>query len=138
MSYQKEREEFIARASQAGLPIRTLRRVLADANTIQRCAELACSDEWYCNVTQARCPECTDLDAYPLPEGKRARTCPAHRAEARLTAALPPGWTPDFAGDPRGYTVRLYAPGVIPDESSSSDYIGVPARGLPASFWNRR
>jgi hypothetical protein len=45
MNYSQEREQFIATMTQEGLPITTIRTILARANTLQRNAELSCSSE---------------------------------------------------------------------------------------------
>src|SRR5713101_5449895 len=45
MSYQTEREAFIARVTAEGLPLSTARLLLREATGLNRRAELACSSE---------------------------------------------------------------------------------------------
>lgn len=45
MSYQQERDRFVARMTQEGLPLEVTRALLRAATTLQRYAELACSSE---------------------------------------------------------------------------------------------
>jgi hypothetical protein len=127
VNYQREREEFIARVVAAGLSFETTVKILRGAATHQRCSEMSCDNEYYCNVVERNCARCTDHAVDP-PKGK-VSTCPAHRAEDRMTKALAgTEWQVGFQGDPRGYTVRLWAPGTTPNPDSSSGYYGVPAR----------
>ena len=44
-SYQREREEFIARVTREGLALSAAHSLLRQATTINRLAELACSSE---------------------------------------------------------------------------------------------
>lgn len=55
MSYQKEREEFLVSMQKEGVPLDVARLVLRDASTIQRLAEVACSDE-AADRDRVRCP----------------------------------------------------------------------------------
>ena len=66
MSYQTERDQFIARMSAEGLPLRVTQALLRAATTLQRYAELACSSK------------AADRDRV---------ACPATRKSRR------PGWT---------------------------------------------
>lgn len=59
MSYQRERDQFIARMAGEGLPLHVTEALLRAATTLQRYAELACSSE------------AADRDRVPCPRGDR-------------------------------------------------------------------
>ena len=108
MSYRRDREDFIARMAQEGMPLATARLILRDAQTVQRIAVAEC--------------------CRPLFPGEAERS---EQAEARIARrAAEYGCTALLSGDPRGYTTKLLLP--------SGDYNtwggaecgwGVPARG---------
>ena len=54
MSYSKEREEFISRATQEGLSLDTCRKLLRYATTLQRLAEAQCNGDWPYNGDRDR------------------------------------------------------------------------------------
>ena len=54
MSYQKERDEFIAQASREGLDLKTCRKLLRYATTLQRLAEAQCNGDWPYNGDRDR------------------------------------------------------------------------------------
>ncbi len=132
MSYQKQRDEFIGqiveetwhrtKGRQGSLNDATdlARLILRNAQTIQRCEEAVCSNEW------------ADRDRVPCPALKTGRdedcacdydhTAEQHRdtprvqvqilrARQRIEAACKP-WkiTPNFHGDPRGECTKLLLP----------------------------
>jgi len=66
MSYQREREEFIAIVTREGLPIDVVRLLLREATGLNRRAELACSSE-AADRDRVRCPQ-----AGKLPTSKEA------------------------------------------------------------------
>jgi len=136
MSYKAEREQFIAQMAQQGLPISTIRTILARANTLQRNAELSCSSE------------AADRDRVPCPAIKRGEefcACDKYHGEhemipridrqsariAREVQSLmkPYAYVADCHGDPRGYVLTI--------TNNVGREFGVPSRGLPASFWER-
>ena len=111
MGYQKERDEFIAAMTEAGVPLHSCMIVLRNASTLDRIANENCSSEWAEKrnaADAARCPNCQQ-EGY---EGKQPfRPCAECRAETRIRAALNgSGVTADFSGDPRGYVVKLHLP----------------------------
>lgn len=142
MSYTREREEFIARATQEGLPVYVTRQILAKANTLQRIAELSCSSE-AADRDRVPCPaiksgkdsDCICDFAYQqkhvdVPRIDRQE----HRIRKNLAALIAkyPGFGFEHQGDPRGYVLKLIVPSRRPE-----DPIGVPSKGLPASYWER-
>lgn len=141
MSYQKERDQFIAQATREGLPLSSIRALLRCATTIHRIAELACSSE-AADLDRIACPGkqipgtkagyCL-CDAAP---GEQHQTIPRirlqdHRAEQRAQSAVPPGWRVITEGDPRGYTLRVIPPSYAERNRGRTrfnlDAIGVPA-----------
>ena len=58
MSYQYDRDEFIARMAREGLPLPAIETLLRCATTINRLAEMACSSE------------AADRDRVPCPPGE--------------------------------------------------------------------
>lgn len=62
MSYTIEREDFIARVTQEGLPLHVARLLLREATGLNRRAELACSSE------------AADRDRVPCPRARYLRT----------------------------------------------------------------
>lgn len=91
MSYQKEREDFIALLAREGISEDEARGFLRDANTAQRLAAESCSYEW------------ADTEEHRKRE---------ERADARiLERAIRLGLAePVLQGDPRGACVKLVLP----------------------------
>ena len=92
MSYQKDRDEFVAviggEVSNAGDAVALAKLVLRNASIIQSIAVKDCNS--------------------PLTDGDRKED---EMAEARITEACKPwGITPTFNGDPRGCCVKLLLP----------------------------
>lgn len=139
MSYQRERDDFIARMTKEDLPLDVTRRLLAGATTLQRYAELACSSE-AADRDRVPCPAaktyqrmshvqgvmvtytrkvsgpclCDDYPAGSHAEGVHADvpriTVLGNQLERRLIKGMPEGWAVDFQGDPRGYVLRVIPP----------------------------
>jgi len=111
MSYQHEREVFIAQMTQEGIPLDVCLRVLRNANTIQRLAARECSVEM--------------SEAESKREELRAAAC-----EARIAKMLAPyGVTVDTSGDPRGFCVKLMLPsGKYNTWGGAESGYGVPTR----------
>jgi hypothetical protein len=58
MSYQRERDQFVARMTTEGLDLESIYRLLRAATTLQRYAELACSSE-AADKDRVPCPAAT-------------------------------------------------------------------------------
>lgn len=152
MSYQREREEFIARVAREGLPLSAARALLRQATTINRLAELACSSE-AADRDRVRCPrervethdhgtQARAERAYALApclcdgsHGKHERI-PRIRlqdwqAEQRAIRAVPEGWRIVTEGDPRGYTLRVIPPSYA-ERNAGRDRHNLDAIGVPA------
>lgn len=73
MSYSKERDEFIARATAEGLPLHTVRTLLRYASTLQRLAVAQCNGDYPYNGDRDRpsayrepCAMCCGRGHYPI------------------------------------------------------------------------
>lgn len=153
MSYQADREEFIAIVTREGLPVYKARILLTCATTINRLAELACGSE-AADRDRIPCPasvwEAKHLSHGPIkPSAKHPCLCdssftraePAHtdiprirlqdyRAEQRAIATVPAGWRVITEGDPRGYTLRVIPPSYAA-ENAGKDRHNLRAIGVP-------
>lgn len=65
MSYQAERDQFVARMAREGLPDRVILALLRAATTLQRNAELACSSE-AADRDRVDCPAATVYTRHPI------------------------------------------------------------------------
>lgn len=139
MSYQRERDEFIARMAQEGLDLDIARRLLRAATTLQRYAELACSSE------------AADRDRVPCPASRKhgkPEDCCCDQYEGghesvpriavldqqlsrRVALMMPVRWTATMQGDPRGYVLRVIPPSYAErnqwKDRHNLDSIGVPS-----------
>lgn len=149
MSYQRERDEFIARVSQEGLPIRAIEKLLREATAIHRYAELACSSE-AADRDRVPCPavkggpclcDTADQHAKPLPDGWLPGVpriaVKSWNAEQRAKTAVPAGWLVLTEGDPRGYTLRVIPPSYA-ERNAGRDRFNLEAIGVPARPSNLR
>lgn len=127
MSYQKDRDEFVAviqdelpKTASVGECVRLARLILRNAATIQHCAELVCSSE-AADRDRVPCPGgnenclCRDYGSYDQDNQQHGRVprvnLQIERASQRIEAACKPwGIKPRFSGDPRGACVKLILP----------------------------
>jgi hypothetical protein len=144
MSYQRERDQFIATMAKHGMHVDTARLILRHAQTYHRLSERECNgDDWQINAL-VPCPEwrkrfsghcatcgvsnlAVAAPASPRYHGhsKVSRSSVRMGQIERRIAVLVEAcgdMRPDFNGDPRGYTVRILTRGV------AGPYIGVPTR----------
>lgn len=140
MSYQREREEFLVSMQREGVPLDVARLVLRDATTIQRLAEVACSDE-AADRDRVRCPGdrkgggclCRDNGSHD-DAGNTHGKVPRYmirdeQAQVRIAKRLAPfNVVPDFQGDPRGACVKLKVPSGRTDDWGRVG-LCVPTRG---------
>lgn len=129
MSYQKQRDIFIARC---GLSVDTARALLRHATTLQRLAEAQCNGDWPADNGQREVIPCPLCDRHWVPSqimggaaaimawkqsdqtnmrriAHRSHACPDCRTEARVHALLDgTQWQAWTQGDPRGYVLRLF------------------------------
>lgn len=150
MSYRKDRDQFINRMTQEGLPFRITEALLRAATTKHRIAELLCSSE-AADRDRVPCPAspidlkgrprkpsgpcCCDYYSDPTDTHKSVPRIAAQdeRIDARLKALMPAGWSLDIQGDPRGYVLRVIPPSYAERNSGRRsqwgdlDSIGVPS-----------
>lgn len=136
MSYQTDREQFIATMSREGLPLWVTRRLLREATGINRRAELACSSE-AADRDRVACPSprvclCDQAPGEGEPHVKVPRIAvQGWHAEQRIVRDLPAGWAMVTEGDPRGYTLRVIPPSYAERNQGrdrwNRETIGVPA-----------
>lgn len=135
MSYQRERDHFMARCQ---LSPETARALLRHATTLQRLAEAQCNGDWPADNGERKvepCPLCEGLWVPSQIQGGtaarlarqwrvehggakpgEARACPDCRTEARVHALLEgTQWQAWTRGDPRGYVLKLF-PRAIKDD----------------------
>jgi hypothetical protein len=145
MSYQRERDEFIARMEREGLPLDVTRTLLRNATTKQRIAELECSSE---AADRDRVPfpaSSADLKGRPRkpsgpcicdrPNDGHESVTRIHlqdaRIDARLRKLMPDGWALDFQGDPRGYVLRVIPPSYA-ERNAGRDRTNLDSIGVPS------
>lgn len=146
MSYQRDREDFIARMTREGLPIDVTRLLLREATGLNRRAELACSSE-AADRDRVPCPgskshdpnDCIcdaqpsrESDDYPADHQDVTRIAVKDwQSERRIARSLPEGWTLQTAGDPRGYTLRVVPPSYA-ERNKGRDRFNIDAIGVPS------
>ena len=116
MSYQKDRDEFLALASREGLTVDQARALLRHANTIERLAVAQCNGDWPADNGERKTEVCECGLAWAPSSFKvtfrptRKRVCPDCYASARVRAILPDGYGAIIGGDPRGCTLKITVP----------------------------
>lgn len=147
MSYQNERDQFLARMTAEGLPLHIITSLLRSATTLQRLAEAQCNGDWPADNGERKVVQCVSCEQSWVPsnlkktaymtEGKGGRTyyrleCQDCRMMRRLVALMPSGWAIDTQGDPRGYVLRVIPPSYAERNAGrdqfNRDTIGVPTR----------
>ena len=151
MSYQREREDFIAKMVRHGMSTATARLLLRHAQTYHRLSERECNGDDWCGGDSALAKRLGLLVRCPL-KGKLACTCgklasdAAHQCVTRSSVRMAQierrvgtilefeGYVPnaphfkfaaDFQGDPRGYVLKIAITGQL-----ARDAVGVPTRGV--------
>lgn len=129
MSYQTDRDSFMAAMSAAGVPLEVARKMLRYAAIIDRLAVAQCNGDWPADngTGGAECPTCGGI----WRAGITRRGCLDCRTEAKLVALLDPfGIRVETGGDPRGYTVKLHLPTGAHNTwgNGGADGYGVPVR----------
>jgi hypothetical protein len=134
MSYQMERETFIARMTQEGLPLHITRSLLRSATTLQRYAEAQCNGDYPADNGERKVVPCSRCEQSWVPSflRKADKVCKDCTTVDRLTALLPAGFTLDTQGDPRGYVLRIIPPSYAERNAGKDrfnlDTVGVPTR----------
>lgn len=125
MSYQKDRDEFIAFMSREGLSLTQTRALLRHAATLNRLAVAQCNGDWPAGNGErptVPCPECANAW---VKSSFRKGVCPDCVAQQAVKKVLLPsqGFVVDFSGDPRGCVLKLRIPARWGERS-----FGVPVR----------
>jgi hypothetical protein len=112
MSYQKDRDEFIARMAAEGMPLEVSRQLLSKAATLQRLAEAQCNGDWPADNGERPTVQCTECMGGWVPSVLRKGLCPDCRTSARVKALVQalPGFGVILSGDPRGAVVKVTVP----------------------------
>lgn len=117
MSYQAERDAFIARMSQEGLPLENTRRLLRYATTLHRLAEASCNGDWPCDNGERAvifCPRCEGGMVKSMfrrsSKEPGVKVCVDCRTGELVSNALPDGFAPIINGDPRGALLMIKVP----------------------------
>ena len=89
MSYQKERDEFIAQAAKAGLSDYQIAGVLRHASTLQRLAEAQCNGHWPADNGHRDVDPCPLCESLWVPSASKIKGgCPDCRATASVKRAV--------------------------------------------------
>lgn len=135
MTYQRERDQFVAQATADGLDLPTIDRLLRHASTLQRLAVAQCNGDYPCDNGERKvifCPRCGSgfVRSAFRTANDGSRVCVDCRTQELVTAVLPAGVSAVFGGDPRGAVLVLATPAHPYDESGRNGARGlyVPAR----------
>ena len=155
MTYQSERDQFIAEAIREGIDLYTATRLLRYSTTLQRLAIAQCNGDYPADNGERKSKECPQCGSGFAPasfvyskdaNGKRryiqnsqyyggrpayVKICPDCRTEEIVTQLLDQNTEakPVFGGDPRGAVLRLATANHPYTESGQTDD-GRQARGL--------
>lgn len=139
MSYQTERDEFIARASREGLPFDVIRALLRYSSTLTRLAVASCNGDWPADNGERKTRVCEFCECGWVPSSfKTVREhdhsltlCPDCRASFHVKRLLEStDYKAIIGGDPRGAVLRIVKRD-IPDadiDSGRERGIYVPGR----------
>jgi hypothetical protein len=110
MSYQPERDEFVAIMAGDGMDLDTVRAVLRAAATIDRLAVAVCNGDYPADNGERKTRECPECAGNWSPGSFRRNLCPSCRVEQNLARLLPAGFKLHTSGDPRGYCTVISVP----------------------------
>lgn len=160
MSYQHERDHFIARMTTEGLGLDVIEQLLYSATTLHRLAELACSSE-EADRDRIPCPASAitlkrharkptgpcicDRPMHVLTDEDCANARPGAndhhdiprirlqdwRTAQRVKRSMPAGWAIVTQGDPRGYVLRVIPPSYA-ERNQGRDPYNLDAIGVPS------
>lgn len=117
MSYQRERDQFIARAAQAGMPLSLCLTLLRYATTLQRLAVAECNGDWPADNGERKTRVCPQCECGWAPSSFARGLCPECRTKDLVSTALQgTAWQPYFQGDPRGAVLQLFPAGTAHDD----------------------
>lgn len=139
MSYTRERDQFIATATRAGLSINQATALLRYASTLQRLAVAQCNGDYPCDNGERKVIPCPKCESGYVPSAIKGSTylargikaCPDCRTAAAVQIVLSDidvehkRLVPVFGGDPRGAVLRLFT-----SDTSASDIDSGRERGI--------
>ena len=131
MSYQNERDEFMAHMGQEGMPASVARRLLSKSATLARLAVAQCNGDYPADNGERSTAECPECGLNWAPEAIHKQGCVKCVARAHVLDIMArldlPGFGVTFNSDPRGYAVLVKVP-----SGRTTDWgqrgIGVPTR----------
>lgn len=112
MTYQDEREHFVATMIQEGMCVETAQYIMRRANTIQRLNAAECNGDYPCDNGERKVKPCSKCESGYVPSSlsKHGR-CPNCRAQEHIERILKTtAFKPVFQGDPRGSCVKIAVP----------------------------
>ena len=130
MSYQTERDDFIAAMAREGVATYKCRTLLGAAGKLHRLAEAMCNGDWPCDNGERPTKECTECGLGYAPEAMRRGVCPECRTQTRIKAfvtGLGAGFEAIVNGDPRGAVLKIKVPSGNTDDWGKEG-ICVPTR----------
>ncbi len=126
MSYQRERDEFIARCTRESIPYQVARRLLSHATTLQRLKTAVCTGDWPADNGERKTQTCPECEGGWAPSSFRRGLCPDCRMEDLTRQTLADsGWMPIVGSDPRGAVLRLFRVGTSPEDIATGRERGV-------------
>jgi hypothetical protein len=129
MSYQNEREGFIAAAKNIGLPVYKAKSLLAHANRIERLAVAICNGDYPADNGERETKQCPQCEGLWFPASFRRGLCPDCNEERMVIDILKgSGIEPIFQGDCRGYTLLIRKLSTVSENENNNPAIGVPAK----------
>jgi hypothetical protein len=137
MTYQRDRDDFIARMAKRGHSVDLARKLLRYATTLHRLAESECNGDDWQTGRLVPCPGDGTKDSWcglcGGEDGKHDKiTLSSLRDEqcaARVRKALVgTGIEPVFNGDPRGTVFKLKVPGDSGNDWGGEGLVCVPTR----------
>ena len=137
MSYQSERDQFIATLTRYDCPLSVIHAAwLRQATTLQRLAELSCSSEAAdrdripCPATKGGPCLCDQYEGEGQHERISRIDLQSYQCEARADRAAPDGWHVLASGDPRGYVLRVIPPQWA-ERNAGKDRFNLESIGVP-------
>lgn len=108
-----ERERAIIGLTKLGIGEYDMRGILRYARTLARLAEAKCNADWPCDNGERTVVFCINCEAGMVPSKVIGGSCEECRVSDRVKALLrpyaPQGIGVKFAGDPRGYVVKVWS-----------------------------
>lgn len=111
MTYQQERDQFVADAAAAGMALSDARLFMRYATTSHRLAEASCNGDWPADNGERKTKECTTCGSHWAPSFiRKDGLCGDCALDNRIKAlaAQYPQFELEQQGDPRGAPIKLH------------------------------